>query len=314
MFWSRRQNDTIPIDSWLVDLAKRTADTGLEIVAISEEDLPANLTEYLAKHPFPGSVAIDLVDVKKGGSGEWFDAFFLGSKFMLPRLLLLDIDQRVVWEGSPGFDAGSPWKPGLGSFLDTPLDELVAKRGLKVLAPWRRAWAETGAEAAIRAGDLSKAGKLLGESRALPGDLVPEVAKAQAFLHVLDGALAAFDRSADALMTQTADPAVATLAAWGALVGRPIDPAKVKNLKKAGSSAASAAWTSALVLAAHAQKDLAALAVKLAGMNGRLPKLLGERIQTAVDAGDLEAARKVLSVAPLLPGAFLSGWLTDSGK
>ena len=36
----------------------------------------------------------------------------MGTKFLLPRLLLLDIDEKVVWEGSPGFDAGQPWKPG----------------------------------------------------------------------------------------------------------------------------------------------------------------------------------------------------------
>ena len=54
---------------------------------------------------------------------------------------------------------------------------------------------------------------------------------------------------------------------------------------------------------------LEALAAKLAGMNGKLPKLLGERLKAALDAGDVAAAQKVLADAPLLPGAFLATWL-----
>ena len=43
-----------------------------------------------------------------------------------PELILLDVDGRVAWEGDPGFRVGETWQPGQPSYLDDPLDELVA--------------------------------------------------------------------------------------------------------------------------------------------------------------------------------------------
>ncbi|MBI4759018.1 MAG: hypothetical protein HY783_08500 [Chloroflexi bacterium] len=44
-----------------------------------------------------------------------YDAYFLGAEgFGLPRILLLDVDGSVVWEGDPGFKVGVGWDPLAG--------------------------------------------------------------------------------------------------------------------------------------------------------------------------------------------------------
>ncbi len=317
VLWSRRQNDRMPLDAWLTDLVARHAPTGLEVVAVGETGGLDRVREYLAAHPFPGAVGVDRLDRGKSGFGDTFDAFFVGSRFSLPRLLLLDVDGRVVWEGSPGFDVGQTWKPGEPSYLDDPLADLARRRRLVALRTWLASWKAAAARDALPAGRWDAAlGGLLAAAKDLPGDAVPEVAWAQARAKSVEEAVAAFDKTADAVLEQGAAPAVAVLAAWGGFLGRPVDPAKVRGVRRAAAHADAQAWKTALAHVEKARKDVAggadakavaeALLARLAPLSGRFPKDLAERLSTAAAAGDAAGIARALDDAPRLPAAFLA--------
>ena len=120
VFFSREQNTLVPIDEWLVDLADRTSAYGLEIVAICSPNDDGDIDAYLGEHPLPGSVGVDNRDEGTFGIGDTFTKYAI-DRWGMPRLILIDIDGRVVWEGDPGFVAGEPYDPDLDSFLADPL-------------------------------------------------------------------------------------------------------------------------------------------------------------------------------------------------
>jgi hypothetical protein len=127
VFWSQQQNDLVRLDQWLSDFAKSGARFGLQIVAITSPNDEKTIEEYLKTHPMPGAVGVDYRAPKQSGIGESNERFFI-RRFHWPRVLLLDVDQRVVWEGDPGLVAATPWSEGDGSFVDAPLEDLAARR------------------------------------------------------------------------------------------------------------------------------------------------------------------------------------------
>ncbi|MFG0317055.1 MAG: family 16 glycoside hydrolase, partial [Planctomycetota bacterium JB042] len=195
VFWSRAQNEVLPIDGWLRDIGKRFGDSGLEIVSIAQFDDGDGLDAYLEEHPFPGHVGVDRKDPQVMGSGDTFEMYAI-PKFNLPRLVLLDIDQRVHWEGDPGLEVGIPWRPGMQSYLDEPLRELIERRKLKDLKRWLAAWQEKGGPA-LASGDLDTALPYLTKARELPGRVVPMVGDAQRWLRALENALEHVDVTAE---------------------------------------------------------------------------------------------------------------------
>jgi tetratricopeptide (TPR) repeat protein len=316
VLWARRQNDVMPLHAWLSDVAKRHADAGLEVVSVSQNDHPARLAEYLAKHAFPGAVANDHVDPRKSGFGDTFDAFGIGTRYELPRIVLLDLDGRVVWEGAPGFTVGVPWTPGTPSYLDTPLEELLAKRNAVRLRAWLADARGEADRESVRSGAIdARLGTRLAAARSLPGDVVPEVAWFAPRAKAIEDALAAFDATADAIVAKGGDPAVETLAAWGAALGKPVD-GKSRGLRRAAQGAAASSWKTVLGLVERARKDLAGgatldaatapLLARLPTLAGRFPKALAETLKAALDAGDAAAAGKALEEAPRLPARWLA--------
>jgi len=320
VLWSRSQNDVIPIHEWLTDVAARHAAAGLEVLSICENGDPEAVRAYHAAHPLPGVVGHDRYETGKTVYGSTFDAFFIGRRFKLPRLLLLDIDGRVVWEGAPGFSLGEAWKKGETSYLDTPLDELAKRRNLVGLRTWLGSFGGGGGWAAVSGGAIDATiGRCLAESKALPGDVVPEVAWAQARLQSITGAVAAFPKTADAIKAEGAEPAVAELAAWAAALGTPQDPAKVRGIRGAAASPNAAAWKTALTLCEKAAKELAGgaapavvaepLVAKLSKLSGRFPKALAKRVQAASTGEDAGALPQTLADAPRLPARWLAAEL-----
>ncbi|HKX46933.1 MAG TPA: family 16 glycoside hydrolase, partial [Planctomycetota bacterium] len=133
VLWSIQQNDLMPLHEWLADLAAQYEPLGVRFVSVCGPD-DLTVEEYLATHPFPGSVGLD---AREGfGIGHTFEHYSI-DLFNLPRVLLLDLDHTVAWEGDPGFAIGQPWSPGVESFLDAPLAKLVEDRRLADLRPWR---------------------------------------------------------------------------------------------------------------------------------------------------------------------------------
>jgi tetratricopeptide (TPR) repeat protein len=122
VFWSPTQDRVIPCTNYLRHAMERGAVKGLTAVVVADAGTRAgDLTAYLAENPLPGAlVAID-------GSGATYDAYFVKPGFFgMPRILLLDADGKVVFEGDPGLRAGVGWKPEDGpTYVDGALDKLL---------------------------------------------------------------------------------------------------------------------------------------------------------------------------------------------
>lgn len=309
VFWSLAQNGILPIDGWLNDLAARYASCGLEVIAVCETDVVSKVTQYLVDHPLPGSVMVDFLDRRKGGYGETFEAYEIGQRFHLPRLLLLDHEQKVVWEGDPGFPPGEAWKAGTPTYLDTPLEELVAGKRLRELFAWRKAWPDKGPPA-LHAGDLATVLPLLQEARTLPPR--GEVARARAILGDLEGAAGAPAVAAEAFGRAGREPALGVLLAWAELLGVAPDAATKKELEAQLKGPASKAWERALARVRRVRSGtpdaaaLEALAEELGTFPGAFPRDLAAAIRSALAQGGVEAARRHIEEAESMPTLWLA--------
>ena len=308
VLWSTGQNDLVPIDAWLRDLQAKQAAVGLEIVSVASANDAEILPGYLATHPFPGAVAIDARD--KPGLGETFETYSI-ARFNLPRLLLLDLDGKVVWEGDPGFSRGT--SEATDSFLDGPLAQLVEKHQLLALAGWGQRWTSTGAPA-IAAGDLATALPLLREARKLPEGRVPAVEEAKQKLGALEVALGGLPATASAFAEAEAEPALAPLLEYGKLVGKTVDKGTQVALARVQDGPATRDWAEVLkrcepvVKSVKDERKLALageLAAKLPAMRGRFPRELLADLAPAVEAGDVARIVEIASSAAERPRTWL---------
>ena len=140
VFASIPQNDLIPIHEWLNELSRKHKNAGLRTLTVFSPNDKDAIASYLKSHFFPGSVGVDARP--NPGIGQTFETYFL-DRFNLPRLILIDLNGKVVWEGYPGFRSGEGWRPGLESYLDDPLGELIEKRNLVKLQEWLGQWKAT---------------------------------------------------------------------------------------------------------------------------------------------------------------------------
>ncbi|MEO6594296.1 MAG: redoxin family protein, partial [Planctomycetota bacterium] len=122
VFWSPAQDRVIQCTSYLRHALQRGAAKGLAVLVVTDSSAtPDDLTAYLKDHPLPGAVvAIDQI-------GATYDAFFVKVGFFgIPRIVLLDRDGKVVFEGDPGLRRGEEWKPADGpTYADAALDTLL---------------------------------------------------------------------------------------------------------------------------------------------------------------------------------------------
>jgi len=315
VFFSMFQNDRIPLEGWLDHLLEQHADSRLEVVAVSEGDQESRILAYLAQHPFPGAVGVDLWDEKSGEQGETFVDYFIGERFNLPRVLLLDIDGKVVWEGNPGLPGKGGYKPGSETYLDKPLAELIARRRLPAFHRWRDAWSAGGGDALAR-GDLDGASVLLREVTGLPDDACPEVARVARARRGLDEAFGDPAGTAKALSDLEAAGAIPVLAAWAEILGVELDPKAKRRLARYKGSKSGKAWRRVLRRAVESRKGipdgaaaapaLLAVAERIEAEPGPLPALVARRIRGAVDAGDIDAAKRVLLDVKRIPAEWLA--------
>jgi Tfp pilus assembly protein PilF len=278
VLWSIDQNTAIPIDGWLRGLHAKYAPLGLEIVSVAsfldEKALPA----YLNEHKFPGAVGLD----QQGTSafGEIFELYSV-QQHALPRLVLLDIDQKVVWEGDPGFKRGGP-KAGEGSYLDAPLDELIAKRELRTLRAWIDTWDQT-ARPALHDGDLATALPVLQAAAKFDRKLAPPIADAQRALEQVDALLANPDALLELLPSAEAEACLPALVQWAEIATKPFAKGVLVRLKPLENAKSAQAWKK-LVAATEAWKTRlsspkaeergAQLVQELESMPGCLPREL----------------------------------------
>ncbi len=312
---STEQNELVRVDDWLVDLAKRTEGAGLAFVSVWSPNDDPKIESYLQSHPMPGAVAVDhRVGVGIGDSNE----MFMIRRWNLPRLLLLDVDHKVIWEGDPGFEIGKGWDPSIESFLDAPLTELLEKRKLVELIAWRARWNETALPALTR-GALEEALPILREAMLYEVGLYPEIDLARSRLGALEGALHSLETSALSFQREEASPALDVLLGWAPLFEIEVTPKNRKDLKLYLEDQQAKDWKSVAKSIERFQKSKAPFATKaeelttsLESLSGRFPRELATDLRAALEAG--EEARFTLAVtsAPDRPKLWLAhayfGW------
>jgi tetratricopeptide (TPR) repeat protein len=310
VLWSIQQNELVRIDEWLRELAEKHASLGLEIVAIESANDADTGEAYLQTHPIPGSVGID--KRSKPGIGDTFELYSV-DRFNLPRLLLLDIDGKVAWEGDPGFTRGDPWAAGKESFLDAPFADLIEKDKLEALAAWIAKWKATGADA-IHKGNLDAALPILREARTLPEGRVESVDQARAKLGSLEGALESIPATIASFTRDGVEPALAPLMDFAKVLKKPIDKNTQVALAQARDDKAGKDWAEALrrcdkvVKTAKKEEKLAQaqeLVQKLGAMDGRFPKDLLADLAPAVEQSDFARFVEVAAAAPERPRKWL---------
>jgi len=314
--FSVEQNEEVQIDAYLRTLAERHADVGLQFVNVVGHWNAGRVDDYLKRHPFPGAVALDLParsdrnvvrDAKSADIGKTFSEFGI-DRYFLPRMILLDLDGSVVWEGEPGLTKGKAWS-GEETLLDVPLRELFAKRKLEQLGAWRKAWPE--ARAALQSGDVAAALATLRAAGEFEAPGVPELSEASAALKTLNTLAQAPDELVTRLQGEGREPALAVLAEWC----EPLTPLKrTKAVSAALKTPAASSWPRVAAIlkpaVAKAAKDPAALAgalEKVAALPGAFPAEAHARATEL--AGDPAGLNALLEDLPHWPARWLAGEL-----
>ena len=306
VLFSIDQNEVIRLDPWLAYLDETYGQIGLEIISIALSRDSGRLETYLAQHEFPGSVGIDAA----GGSdplGKTFGDYSI-AKFNLPRLVLLDVDGTVAWEGDPGFVRGKAFDASEPSYLKGPLEELISKRKLKAVSAWRTTWLKIG-PAALEAGDLASILPLLEEARDLEASGESNVMQAARALRA--ATLAIENMEGTLARMEGYEPAVTTLLEWAELLQ--VDPSRSakKGIRDAKKTASYKDWIrlkkvlkrfSPAKLEGQSGEEFeaskSALLEGLGRLEGPLVRDLEREVQDSFDADDLAFAIRSSREAP----------------
>ena len=312
LFFSIGQDRDLPVTPWLKWLVKEHENVGLRVIGIATWEDADALDAYAREVEFPGSLAID--ERSGPGYGDTFERYAI-HKFGMPRLLLLDVDQTVAWEGDPGFAFGDPWTPEFESYLATPLAQLISRRHLESIQDWIGRWRV--ARRALERGEMSQVWSVFEELDGLAGaERIPEVGDAKRKLEILDAALVGIEVTAQALTREEADGALATLLDWAQARGKSPDATTQKELRKVLGSRPSKDWASVLRAAEKAlarmgddaEKTLQAGHSLLADCEGRSGRLVAEfraELEQACSAGSPRQVREVVQSAGGIPARWL---------
>ena len=250
VLFSMDQNEVLPVDVWLASLARDHSDVGLEVLGVMHTWDRDGAEEFVRDSPFPGAIALDAPDGTES-LGKTFQAYSI-DRYQVPRLLLIDVDGRVAWEGAPGFSAGQPWR-GEKTFLDTPLESLLRRRRLSELADWKEAWKE--ARNALRRGEFEEAWPVLEQASDFDAELFPDVAEARRMRSDLLHLFESFDSVAGELLEQGRAPAATVILEWARATGHEVTSPLVRKLSKHASQKD---WDRALAFLKPALRDIAA--------------------------------------------------------
>ena len=121
VFWSPSQDQVIPCTEYIAHLLRKGAGTDLETVVVCDGGTNQDeLLAYVKEHPMTGA----RIGIDSGSTYEQYNIKIDG--FGIPRILLLDRDGKVVFEGDPGLRQGVGWSPSQGStYVDDAFDRLL---------------------------------------------------------------------------------------------------------------------------------------------------------------------------------------------
>jgi hypothetical protein len=340
VLYSIAQEQRVPIAPWVRWLSEQYAASGLEIISIASMVDADAIEAHLAQNPLPGVVGLDLLG--ESAFGETFEDFDVPATG-LPRLVLLDVDQRVAWEGEPGFSAGTGGAAGAPSYLTDPLEQLIAVRRCADYLRWQRAY-DAQAEQALERGDFAAALPHLRGAESFDGRIYARAGRATNALETVRGALESAETTAEVLVREQAEPALQVLIEWGELLeaaaskgGKEAPEPKAAPKRPARSTTDKGdqgldkrvrAALKPTLDSAHAQRwariatDAPKWATRLSGKKaaeaatevraavsqapGRFPRELWAELGPLLDAQQHEAAAELLRAAPARPAVWLA--------
>jgi len=174
IFWAPYQDKVIPTTAYYAWLAKQWSELGVRMVAVtSSQHSPEEVRDYLLEHPMPGvSLAMDSF------FRTYKDYNLSTTGYGLPRILLLDVDGKVTWEGDPGLLRGRGWAEGDGqTFFDGAISNLVETRMLREVVEAMPTLAA--AEASLKTGNFRQAIGFCAKLADLDASWASEVQKAR---------------------------------------------------------------------------------------------------------------------------------------
>ncbi|MFT5464296.1 MAG: tetratricopeptide (TPR) repeat protein [Planctomycetota bacterium] len=233
------QNDLIPVDEWLSWLHDEYSEVGLDIMCIGLGYDDEALDAYLAEHKFPGAVGIDVI-TEEEPMGESFATFGV-TRFNLPRIILIDINGEVVWEGDPGFVRGAGFLPSEPSYLRGPLNDLVTRRKLREVSAWHENWDSVG-PAALERGDLASVLPLLEEARKLTASGELGVMYAASSLRAAIESIEDLSATLDMLAESEGEAALPVLLRWAEVLEISPPPNAKRDLRDAKKAEAYMTW------------------------------------------------------------------------
>lgn len=122
VFWSPAQDAVIPCTTYLQHLIDKGTAQGLVSLVIADGNTTrAALEAYLAEHPIRGA------SVGHDARFKVYNDYYVKPGFFgLPRVILVDREGKVVFEGDPGLSRGAGWKPGdPATYVDGPFEKLI---------------------------------------------------------------------------------------------------------------------------------------------------------------------------------------------
>ncbi len=182
-FWTPHQDDLIPTSEYYDWLVQKWRDYKLEVVAIvTNSHSVVEVREWLAKHP------MERVHVLYDERFLIYPAYNVGKGgWEIPRILLVDVDGTVFWEGDPNLRMDVGWDPLEPEItpLDLSIEALIEKRHLDELARLGPAY-ELALEE-YEKGNLRKALETLGPLAKLDADFDQRVLDARSLRDLIEG-------------------------------------------------------------------------------------------------------------------------------
>jgi tetratricopeptide (TPR) repeat protein len=127
-FWSPYQDKMIPTSAYYASLVEEWEMFGIEVVVVAgNQHRRDEVMSWLEEHPMPG------VNLLYDTQHKLLPAYnVVAGGWELPRILLVDVDGTVLWEGDPNLKLDVGWDPQypIATPLDNALEDLVANRHL----------------------------------------------------------------------------------------------------------------------------------------------------------------------------------------
>lgn len=181
-FWAPYQDKVIPTTAYYEYLAAEYSDLGIRFVAVSSnQHTPQEVKDYLLDNPMDGvPVGID------SGQSTYLAYNLKAGGWGLPRILVIDVDGKVIWEGDPGLKMGVGWRPDdPETFLDGPIKSMVDDRFLVELLEHETTVED--ARALYDQGDLRGALTTISPLAELDAEWHAEVVKARELKNRIEG-------------------------------------------------------------------------------------------------------------------------------